>query len=362
MRRFVIFAFFVFLILNSKYSILNTVLAGPQSTTYELQQWGFGSGGDSGITSTNYSLFGTAGEIDSATAESTTYRNNPGLIFTMQSYVPPAPTFTNPGSNYDRLKIVINTANNPMDAQFTAQIALNTDTFWNNAQYVQNDGTVGPILGSEDWMKYSTGAFNWGGASGMYITGLTEGTVYKIRVKARHGNYTESGWGPSALAATVYPSLTFGIDAASITFSNLNPGNSYTDSSKSTVLTTSTNAYNGYIVYGRDTQPLTFNTNTIANYTSPNSSPTAWSGSGFGYSTNDSNLSGGTADRFTNGGPKYAGFGTSAPGDPVADHSGPILSPISSEQFTVSYRVTATSTTPPGPYQSTVLYVVVPTY
>lgn len=84
---------------------------------------------------------------------------------------------------------------------------------------------------------------------------------------------------------------------------------------------------------------------------------------GFGYTTNDSNLSGGTANRFTAGGPKHAGFTTATPGDPVADHTEVIEDPtVTNEQFTITYRVTASETTTAGAYTNTVIYVVVPTY
>lgn len=353
----VIFCVLILLFIFSSFPIS----AGPQSTTYELQEWGFGAGGEASISSDTYSLSATAGEIDSASAESATYRSNAGLIFTMQAQIPPAPTFSNPSNNYDRLKIIINTGSNPTDTEFAAQISLNSDNDWANAKYVQNDGTIGSILGTEDWMQYNSGVFNWGGASGIYISGLVSNSAYKIRIKARQGNFTETGWGPSTIASTVNPSLTYGVDSTSITFNNLNSGNSFTDSSKTTVISTSTNAYNGYVVYGHSTGPLTYLSSTIPNYGSANSNPSSWSGTGFGYSTDDNTLVGGTADRFTTGGPKYAGFTTSTPGDPVADRTGPLLAPIN-DQATISYRVTAGPTTPPGSYQTTVLYIVVPTY
>jgi len=347
---------FIFLFVYS-----GVVFAGPQSATYELKEFGFGSGGDAGITSSTYSLFGTAGETDLASTSGTTYALGAGLISTLQAAVPPAPTVTNPGSNYDRLFITIQTGGNPTDTLFAISISDGSTT-----KYVQSDRTMGSVLGSEDWLPYA-GAISvgWNGGSGFYVTGLKNNTVYAIRVKAKQGQYTESGWGPSTAQATSDPTFTFGVDASSIAFSNLNSGNTYTDSAKSTVITTSTNAYNGYLVYGYETQPLTHTSNgtfTIANYSGTNSVPTLWASTGFGYTTSDSSLTGGTADRFTNGGPKYAGFGTAVPGDPVADHAGPILSPIASEQFTVSYRVSASATTPAGQYRTTIIYVAVPTY
>lgn len=346
----------------SLFTSYTQILAGPQSTTYELQQYQFGSGGQQGATSTTYSIFGTAGETGEKGNDSATYQLNAGLIHTLIANTPPAPTVTNPGSNYDRLKIVVATGNNPTDVTYAIAIKKTSDT-WAQAQYVQNDYSVGTTLGAEDWLLYSGGALTgWGGASGFYASGLDANTSYDVRVVATNGTFGESPWGPSASATTSVPSLTFGVNKSSIQFLNLNSGNSYTDSSKSVILTTSTNAYNGYTVLSRTSGLLTSGSNTISAYTGTNSSPTTWTGSGFGYTTSDSDLTGGTADRFTNGGPKYAGFTTSAPGDPVADHAGPILTPISSEQFTISYRVTATSSTPAGSYQAVVMYVVVPTY
>ena len=353
--------FITFITVITAITFIPAVSAGPQSATYELKEYGFGSGGDSGITSSTYSLFGTAGETDLASASGTTYALGSGLISTLQAAVPPAPTVTNPGNNYDRLLVTVQTGANPPDALFAISLSDGATT-----KYVQSDRTIGTVLGAEDWLPY-TGAIStgWGGSSGLYVTGLTNNTSYTFRVKAKQGAYTESGWGPAATQATTDPTFTFGVSSSSVAFSNLNAGNSYTDATQSTIITTSTNAYNGYLVYGYETQPLTHSVDgalTLANYGGTNSTPTSWTGAGFGYSTSDSNLVGGTADRFTNAGPNYAGFGTMIPGDPVADHPGPILSPIASEQFTINYRVSASAATTAGEYKTTVIYVAVPMY
>ena len=331
--------------------------AGPQSTSYEIKEYGFGAGGtgEGGVTgASNYTIFGTAGETEFGQQSSTNYNVNGGLTYTLQASVSAAPTFTNPSSNYDRLKFTLNSAVGAADTKYA--IAISSDNFVSDTRYIQNDNTVGTVLGSEDWQTQP----QWGGTSGAYVTGLLSNTTYYIKVKAKQGNFTESQWSAASSATTSNPSLTFGLDSYTLTFANLGSGNSYTDSSKTTVLTTSTNAYNGYTVYARVTQPLTSGSNTIANYSSPNSSPTTWSGTGFGYTTDDTTLAGGTAARFS--GSKYAGFTTSYPGDPVADHAGPVLTSISSEVFNIGYRVTADSTTTAGSYTTTVLYTVVPEY
>lgn len=353
--------FLLFLIFNFVlYSfIAQSAFAGPTSSSYELEQYSFGAGGTEGADSSTYSLFGSIGEVELGKLNSTNYTFGGGLIFTQNADTPPAPTFTNPATNYDRLKFVVQVGTNPTDTLYA--IAISTDDFVADTRYIQDDNTIGNSLGVEDYQTYT----NWGGASGEFVRGLSRNTTYYIKVKARQGNFTESSYSASSPATTSDPSLTFGVDSSTITFSNLNVGNSYTDTSKQTVLTTSTNAYGGYTVYAKETQALTndSSTGTITNFSGTNSTPISWTGTGFGYTTNDSDLSGGTADRFTNGGAKYAGFVTSTFGDPVADHTAAVeSSPISSEQFTVSYRVTAENTTRAGTYRNILIYVVVPTF
>jgi len=351
--RYVLIALLVYLY------IPGIAFAGPASTHYQLVDYGFGAGSTASSSSTTYSLNGSAGEIDTGQLSSTHFKLGAGLNATYQASTPPAPTFSNLSSNYDRLQIIINTGGNPTDTTYA--IAISSDGFVSDTRYVESDNTIGTSFSASNFLTYS----GWGGSSGSYITGLDSNTTYTVKVKAKQGTFTETGFGPTATATTTSPSLTFGVDSATVTFANLNSANSYTDTSQATVLTTSTNAYSGYVVNARETGPLTLTTDgskTIPDYISPNSAPTAWSGTGFGYTTSDSNLTGGTVDRFTNGGPHYAGFTTSSPGDPVADHPGPVVTAISDEAFTVTYRVTAASTTPAGAYKTTVLYIVVPTY
>lgn len=330
----------------------------PSSSSYKLDGYSFGGGGTSNnTTSSSYGLNGTVGEVEFGRPGSSSYKAGSGLTYLLNANVPAAPTLSTPGNNYDRIQFSINTSSNPTDTTYAIQIST-TSNFSSGNNYVKSDGTLGTSLATTDYQTTS----NWSTNANNFITGLSSGTTYYVRVKARQGKYSESDWGPSASIATQNPTLTFSLDSTSITFSNLNAGNSYTDSSKSNVLTTSTNAYNGYTIYGKVTQALTTpDGSTIANYTSPNSAPTTWSGTGFGYTTNDTNLSGGTANRFS--GSKYAGFTTSTNGDPVADNAGPVTTtPISNEQFTISYRITGDNLTKTGTYSNTILYSIVPSY
>ena len=345
-------AYYLLLIASPVYAAL------PSSTNYKIQDYSFGSGGTANSTSANYGLNGIAGEVEFGSPGSANYKVGSGLTYLMKANVPGAPTLSTPANNYDRILFVINTNNNASDTTYALQIST-TSNFSSNVNYIKQDGTVGATLATSDYKTYA----NWGGASGTFVTGLTSNTTYYIRAQARQGNFTESGWGPAASATTSFASLTFSINNPTIIFSNLNAGNSYTDAGKSDTLTTTTNAYNGYTVYGRVSQALTTSDgNTIANYTSPNNAPTAWSGTGFGYTTSDTNLSGtGGANRFTNG-THYAGFGTTSPGDPVADNTGPVTNSQINDSTTVSYRVTATNTTPAGTYTNTIIYTIVPSY
>lgn len=197
------------LLIISFLSFPASVLAGPTSINYELKDYTFGGSGTQDSDSTNYSIFGVAGETEFGKPGSTNYKAGAGLIYTLQANVPPVPTFTNPASYYNMLKIVINTGGNPTDAKFA--IAISTDNFATDTKYVQNDNTVGATLGLEDWQTYS----GWGGASGINIIGLSPSTTYTVKVTAKQGNYTETGFGPTTQASTVNASLSFDIDVSS---------------------------------------------------------------------------------------------------------------------------------------------------
>lgn len=342
---------FCFLLLAS-----NSFADLPASTNYKLVDYGFGSA-IATSSSGNYTIMGTLGELNIASMSSANFSAESGLVFTLKAEVPPMPTVSNPATNYDRLKIIINVGGNPSDATYA--LGISTDNFGSDIRYIKSNKTVGNTLTSTDFQDYTT----WGGGGGFFVTGLMPHTTYYIRVKSSQGNYTESEFGPAGVATTSDSSLTFGLDTESITFNNLNAGNSYTDSSKSTVMTTSTNAYNGYIIYGEETQPLTAAPSvTISDYGASNETPTTWSGTGFGYNSNDSDLQTGPglANRFS--GSKYSGFSSSQQ-DPVADHTTVVENPaISNETFTVAYKVIAPSTVKAGNYQNTIIYTVVPIY
>lgn len=180
----------------------------PASSNYQLKDFGYGGGGVGNATSSSYAIEGIAGEQNAGMLSGSTYDLGPGLQFTNQANVPPAPTFTNPSNYYNKLKIVLDTGDNPSDAIFA--VAISADGFVSDTRYVQSDATVGVALGNEDYQTYAA----WGSASGTLIIGLLPGTTYTVKVKAMQGAFTETGYGPTASASTVSPQLTFDIDVS----------------------------------------------------------------------------------------------------------------------------------------------------
>ena len=120
-----------------------------------------------------------------------------------------------------------------------------------------------------------------------------------------------------------------------------------------------TNAVAGYSLYMRHSGLPTSGSNDIdalaggASY----SAPATFSAAGteaWGFTTGDSTLAGGTANRFTNGGPKWAPLSTSVPGDVVADSAGPIAG--AGGQTPLCFEAGASATTASGVYTTSVIY------
>ncbi|MBU6389084.1 hypothetical protein KGQ71_01065 [Patescibacteria group bacterium] len=222
--------------------------AFPSSTNYQLPQYSFGAGGSANSVSSHYASQGIVGETDGTQLNGSHYNLGAGLIFTEEANVPPAPTFTNPSSYYNKLSYIVNTGGNASDAVFA--IAISSDNFA-TTNYVQADGTVGATA------VYQTYAV-WGGASGGLVIGLTPGTTYKMKVKAIHGKYTASGFGPVASAATSSPTFTLNITTDnqpsppfSISFGQLT-ANTVTDSPHKILTDFSTNANSGATIFVSD--------------------------------------------------------------------------------------------------------------
>lgn len=339
------------------------VWAGPTSSNYELQDYSFGSGSGEGA-SPNYGSFSDTGSTEFGQSSSANYTYGGGLEFQLQTDTPATPTITNPSTFYDRLKFTLDPGSSPSDIEYA--IAISPDAFATTTNYITPSLTLGTSLSGSNFQTYAT----WGGASGAVVTGLDANKTYTIKVKARQGTFTESEYSPTASAATVLPSLTFTVSGA-VDMGTWSEANNYSSTANST-LTTSTNAYSGYSVYGFETTTLnrTNGGGTIANYSGTYASPASWtSGEGFGYTTNDTSIA--NSDKWDanpcpgdSGSPLcYAAFSQAGPGDVVVDHETNLAAgPIVDEEFTVTYKVVTNGTQPAGRYSTTIVYTVAPIY
>jgi hypothetical protein len=171
-----------------------------------------------------------------------------GLEFVQQANVPAAPTFTNPANYYNKLKFVLDTGNNPSDTVFA--IAISTDNF-TTTNYIQADNTIGS---SPVYQTYAS----WGGATGATVIGLATNTTYKIKTKAMHTKFNESGFSAVATAATEAVILSYDLDVSAsdsetaapyvVSFGTLSLG-SVTTTAEKVWVDLDTNAENGAFVY-----------------------------------------------------------------------------------------------------------------
>ncbi len=229
---------------------LPLLAALPASNNYQLNSYGFGTGGTANSTSSNYAINGIAGDV-SGKANSASYGVAAGETVTKQANVPTV-SIVNSASWYNKLLVTIGPENNPSDATFA--IAISTDNFASDTRYVQSDFTIGATLGTEDYLTYA----GWGSGSGQYVRGLLRSTVYSVKAKAYRGKFTESPYGPVASVATVDPQIAFDIDVSAtdtstsppyqIDLGNLLPG-SIVDSAQKVWVSLDTNGESGGKVY-----------------------------------------------------------------------------------------------------------------
>ena len=186
------------------------------STTYYIQSYSVGAGATNTAHSTTYYIQGSVGEQANGTATDGTNTNGNGSINTEQLNVPGAPTLSN-GSNtyYNQLNFIINTSSNPTDTTYA--VAVSTNNFTSTLGYVQASGA---ISGTQFYQTYTA----WGGGSGDFVTGLTAGTTYELRVAAMQGMFTNSNFGSYATASTVADTTTFSVSPNSINLGSLTQG------------------------------------------------------------------------------------------------------------------------------------------
>ncbi len=215
------------------------LLAMMQSENYKIKYESVGAS-HGPEQSTNYQLLETMGEFGASQQQSVNYIIGGGESYGIMSNLPPAPTLVNDGSPsyYNKLHFTINPGNNPSDTLFA--IAITKDN-WATTQYIQNDNSLGDTLGSEDWQVYT----DWGGVAGELVTGLEPETTYKIKVRAKQGYFTMTGWGPESVeASTSSLQLSFSISTNALDFQTLSPA---VVSTVNYNVITSTNGEWGYV-------------------------------------------------------------------------------------------------------------------
>ncbi len=228
----------IFILLGAK-----SIHADLDSNSFKIKGDTF-SAGSSGGTSTSYKISGDVNPF-SDLANSASFRQERGYNPLLQAFTPEAPTFTNPSLYYSKLRLTLNPSNNPSDTLFA--IAVSSDDFV-TTKYVQSDNSLSSTLGIEDYQTYSA----WGGGSGLLVLGLDPSTTYKAQVKALHGDFTETGYGPaSAGVATSVPFITLSTPAGNASLATLNV--SSVNSTTDVALTINTNGDNGYQSYIRGT-------------------------------------------------------------------------------------------------------------
>jgi len=230
------------------------------------------------------------------------------------------------------------------------------------------DYSIGTTMGGTDVLNWANNGTGTTVTAGSLVLQSSVMYYFNLRTNDNAGNSTII----SSNGQLVAPSLAFSLSASTLAFSNLNSSNNYTDT-KTTTLTTSTNAYNGYVIrlFKTDLMRSTVNPSfTIADFAGGTySSPAAWTGpTSFGYTSSDTSVQGN--DIFNSasclgGGsaPCYAPITGSAPGDIIADRTATVSgTPVSNEQFTITYKIQTSNTQRSGPYSTSLVYTIVPQY
>lgn len=335
------------------------------SSNYRLDEADFDFGGGT-ASSVNYTSRDGLGGFETGKSTSSLWQVFTGFFHESFPGIPGQPLFTNTGGTmYNALDFVIETGGNSADTEFA--IAISTDDFA-TTYFVQADDTIGS---APAWQTY----LDWGGASGQRLINLTSSTTYKIKVKARYGPGSESGYSLAATAATVAPIFSVTITgtstgttlagittnisttATSVAFSQLQPGSIKIGAQTITVTTNAAAGYTTTIMQDRDLSSE--NGAAISAVTASNASPAPWPSlvtmGRFGYHTSDTSLCIGTAGRFSAADTFAAA--TSTPYE-ISCNSGP----ASAESTHVILKVEVGASQPAGNYANLITYIASPQY
>lgn len=262
------------------------------------------------------------------------------------------------------------------DMQFNdgslSQLKANWDSFNNNAAGIQKyEYSIGTTAGGTDIRNWTDNSTTISVTASSLTLQTSQQYFFNVRATDNAGNVSSV---VSSNGQIIAPTLSFNLSSSSIVFSDLSAGNNFSDT-ETTTITTSTNAFNGYIVRAYKTdamRSLLYPSTIIGDFDGGTyAAPSAWtlSNYGFGYTSSDTLIQG--AAKFPASGacsgsgtaPCFAPFSSVGPGDIVADHTVTVSgAPIVSEEFDITYRIQTNTVQPAGDYSTTVVYTIIPQY
>lgn len=347
------------------------------STNYQVENSIFDSGGESS-SSTNYTSRDSISDVETGESASTNYKAIPGFQPGAYPGIPGTPTLTNTGGTlYNSLDFVMLTGNG-QQTDTTYAIAISSDNFV-TTNFIQTDDTVNTTAA---FQTYS----GWNSGTGERVTGLLPSTTYKIKVKARYGADSESGYSTEASATTSAPSIIVSISGISSGTCIENSGGSCPPGYTTTATSTATTMGFGHLVVGDGNfnisgQRVTVTTNATGGYTTTvqqdanltssqgdsiavvsgtNASPTAFNTGvitgWFGYHTTDGTLCTGTPGRFVVSNDRFAALSITP--YEVACSTGA----VTSEATDIVYKLVVGTVQEAGNYQNTLTYISTATY
>lgn len=260
---------------------------------------------------------------------------------------------------------------------------------WNNGKWFENENASGlTIAAGNSTVQCTEIAFtvdtsratpgktyrflvatndNWRGDRGVWRGPVTTTAYATITM------YSPTGSGGADVSVSVIPSFLFTVSPTAgacngvsqtagsvVTATSVSLGRVNASAAVGAQdLTVATNAGNGFTVFLRSPGQLQSGPYFIAPVSGSNSTPGAFPSVGaeaFGYTTSDSTLGGGTADRFTNGGAQWAAV---AAVDAAVSST---LAGTAGDTACVAYQASSASTTPAGTYTAVMVYTAVPTF
>ncbi|MBI4948014.1 hypothetical protein HY844_00425 [Candidatus Berkelbacteria bacterium] len=240
--------------------------------------------------------------------------------------------------------------------------AFNSDVSGLN-KYEYSIGTTAGATDIKTWTNNST-------TTSVTATSLVlnTGQLYFFNVRATD-NATNVSNVVSSNGQTVLPEISMSISSNTLTFDLLTSSNNRSDT-KTTTLTTSTNAYGGYVIRAYASGLLTSGAYTIPMFSAGSyAAPATWpagacSGTtcGYGYTSSDTTIQG---SNIFAGATKYAPFSTTSPGDIVADHTDAVngtTGKVVSEEYTITHKIAVDALQRARSYQTVIYYIVSATF